>query len=399
MSTIVVVLAVCIAAVVGALLWVGCLLISARIQLAQSSRAEEVVAEKEKVIETQVKKLESQFAELAASELLKKQGDLTAANNKDIETLFEGLKKRLTEYENEVKSVKDQTRQSAMSMTENVNHLKAFASTAERFTSALLGGNKLQGNQGELILSNILEQSGLRAGCEYDSQIGKKTDEGRPDVCVYDALNKNVIYIDAKMNIKDFIEAYNLPEDTDSNRRAKKVALAKHVNSVKNQIKNLAEKRYAETVAPTRPGYVNLPVVAMFCPFNAVLDAALSEDPSLMQFAAEQNIVLVTPTTIWGYLCLVLAGWKRVESEKKYEDIQTLGGVVIDKVNDLLGDIERVSDALKSAATACDQMRKRAGDKGQMSIKRAAKELLEYGCVAKKDPKFVKKIEHGGEDE
>ena len=399
MSTIVVVLSACVVAVVVALLWMCRQLISARTQLAQVSRADEIAAEKERVIDVQVKRLESQFAKLAADELLKKQDALSSANNKDIGNLLEGFKAQLKEYENEVKSVKDTTVKSATSMEGNVKLLNEFAIRASEFTAALLGGNKIQGNQGEFILSNILEQSGLRAGCEYDSQIGKSDDDGRPDICVYDALNKYVIYIDAKMNIKDFVDAYNLPDDTVENRQMKKKALSKHVTSIKNQIKKLSEKRYAESLTPARVGYVNLPLVAMFCPFNAVLEAALSEEPTLMQFAAEKNVVLVTPTTIWGYLCLISAGWKRVESEKKYEDIQALGGKVIEKVNELLGDIEQISIALENAVKNCEQLKKRAGDKGQLSIKRAAKELLDYGCVTKKEPKHVKQVEQNGDEE
>ena len=63
--------------------------------------------------------------------------------------------------------------------------------------------------------------------------------------------------IDAKMNIKDYIYAYNLPDD-EAHRAEKSRAIKAHVASIKRQIDNLAEKKYAATVAPTRPGYENL---------------------------------------------------------------------------------------------------------------------------------------------
>jgi len=258
--------------------------------------------------------------------------------------------------------------------------LQNFADKAQAFTAALVGGNKIQGDKGEEILASILEQSGFQKGIQYDSQLGGQ-DEGRPDVSIYDAINKHVILVDAKMNIKDYIAACNMPDD-EMHKIDKDRALKAHVVGIRRQIDSLSARNYAETVAPKREGYTNLPLVAMFCPFNAVLEAALNQDPALMQYAYERKIVLVTPLTLWGYLWLISWGWKQREVERKFDEIQELGRDVVSALDFLLNDLETVGDSLKKSAKAYDDLYKRATvDKGQMSVRRVAKKLMDYGIV------------------
>ena len=371
-------------------LWLAGQLVAARSVLARQQAGEAAVEEaRTRAFEAMLQAQESRFAELAAAKLAENQRALVGMNAQSVGTLFNDLKGKLEKYEKAVAAARDTAKDSALEMSDNVKALQLFATQAQKFTAALLGGNKIQGNQGERILARVLEQSGFQKGREYDLQVGTATDGGRPDVCVYDALNRHIVYIDAKMNIKDYIEAFNNPDDTVANRQAKKAALKRHAASIRSQIDGLAQRRYAETVAPSREGYVNLPLVAMFCPFNAVLEAALTEDPTLMAYAFRKNIVLVTPTTLWGWLWLVSYGWKRVEAEKKYEEIQALGGEVVDKIDDLLQDIANVGAALKHATAAYESLEKRAGEKGARSVKRVARSLLASGATPKKDVRLV----------
>ena len=120
----------------------------------------------------------------------------------------------------------------------------------------------------------------------------------------------------------------------------------------------------------------------MFCPFNAVLEAALNQDPTLMQYAYERKIVLVTPLTLWGYLWLISWGWKQREVERKFDEIQELGRDVVSAVDFMMNDLETMGEALKKSVKAYDDLYKRATvDKGQMSVRRVARKLMEYGIV------------------
>lgn len=365
--------------------WLGKLLIKAQASLSEAQAArkmqEELNLSKEKELNSQRDLLRSEFANLAAELLGDKQKALSKANEDSVRTLFSNLKERLDKYEQEVGESAKSNRDMGAALKIHVESLNKFATEARAFTSALLGGNKLQGNKGEDILAGILEQSGMKEGLHFDIQAGSR-DEGRPDVTVYDIRNKHAILIDSKMNIKDYITAYNLPDDA-AHKEEKTRALKAHVASIKKQVDNLSSKNYAEKITP-KEGYSNLPLVAMFCPFDTILEAALIVEPSLVQYAYEKNIVFVTPLTLWGYLWLVSWGWKQHEVERKYDEIQNLGRDVISAIDAVLNDLETMGESLGKAQKAYDDLHKRVTvDKGQMSVRRVAMKLLEYGVAPK----------------
>ena len=160
----------------------------------------------------------------------------------------------------------------------------------------------------------------------------------------------------------------------------------------------LASKDYAGRVTP-REGYVNLPLVAMFCPFDTVRAAALLEDPSLVQYAYEKGIVLVTPLTLWGYLWLVSWGWKQRAVERRYEEIQALGGEVVAALDGMLDDIATMGGALEKAQIAYDRLNERAtADKGRTSVRRVANRLLECGVTPKNRLKRLSSRDGNGQD-
>ena len=373
-----------IAAIAAVLL--GAALFIARMRLveaeARARSQEEIGRAKAMEIAAQREALKSEFAKLAAELLGERQRSLARSNEDSVRSLFADLKLKLDKYESEVQKSAVSNAAVGTEMKTRMDSLQRFADEARAFTAALTGGNKIQGNKGEEILESLLAESGLREGTQYELQVGSARDEGRPDARIYDVRNRHQILIDAKMNIKDYIEACALPDDA-AHKAEKERLLKAHAESVRRQIDNLAEKNYAGTVTP-REGYVNLPLVAMFCPFNAVLEAALQQRPALVQYAYEKNIVLVTPLTLWGYLWLVSWGWKQREVERRYEDIQNLGSEVVTALDALLSDMAQLDAALQKARMSYDSLNKRVtGEKGQMSVRRVAQKLLDCGVTPK----------------
>lgn len=353
-----------------------------RLELEVIRRADQETlnAARQHALDAQRISLKNEFGELAARLLNERQKNLSEANERSLSVLFRQFQERIAKYEEEVQKAAGENTKLGEHMKTQLAQLQNFADRVQAFTAALVGGNKIQGDRGEEILAGILERSGFQKGVQYDVQIGGQ-DEGRPDVSIYDALNKHVILVDAKMNIKDYIAACNIPDD-ETNKAERDRALKAHVAGIRRQIDGLAARNYAETVAPKREGYTNLPLVAMFCPFNAVLEAALNQDPTLMQYAYERKIVLVTPLTLWGYLWLISWGWKQREVERKFDEIQELGRDVVSAVDFMMNDLETMGEALKKSVKAYDDLYKRATvDKGQMSVRRVARKLMEYGIV------------------
>ncbi len=333
-----------------------------------------------RVLAAQRETLKNEFAALAAKLLDEKGQSLAAANEKSVGVLFRQLQERLLKYEAEVEKAAGENTKLGEHMKTQLAALQNFADRAQAFTAALVGGNKIQGNKGEEILAGILEKSGFRKGREYETQLGA-AGERRADAGIYDAMNSRIILVDAKMNIKDYISACGLPAD-DAHKAERERLFKAHAASVRRQIDSLASKNYAETVAPTREGYANLPLVAMFCPFEAILETALEYDPALVQYAYERKIVLVTPLTLWGYLWLVSWGWRQKAVEKRFDEIQAMGKEVVSALDSLVNDIETMGEMLGKAGAAYESLRKRAiGEKGQTSVRRVAKKLMDCGVV------------------
>ena len=116
-----------------------------------------------------------------------------------------------------------------------------IATDAVNLTKALKGQNKTQGDWGEMILSSILEQTGLREGKEYTVQGSFNDEEGKrlkPDVIVHLPSKKDII-IDSKVSLNSYL-AYCKTED----KQHKDNACKDLIKSVTSHIKGLSSKKY-----------------------------------------------------------------------------------------------------------------------------------------------------------
>ena len=188
--------------------------------------------------------LRKEFAVLAAETLAGKAQSLSLENAKNVKPLFDQLKATF----GELKMASDSAREANVKLGESLKGkldevgLKAqsLGRQADEFVTALKGGNKVQGNWGEGILTKVLEDAGLKRGENFVEQAGAQG-AGLPDVTVFDGAHRRIL-IDSKVNITSFIEAVNASRA--GNTEAYEAGLKEHAKSVRIQIKGLAEKNY-----------------------------------------------------------------------------------------------------------------------------------------------------------
>lgn len=316
-----------------------------RSTLEQSERAAE---EKLKLLGEAKQQLSHEFQTLAQRIFDEKSERFTKQNRENIEGTLNPLREQLLEFRKRVEDVYDKESKDRTSLRAELGHLKELnqrmSTEALNLTRALKGDNKAQGNWGEVVLERVLEESGLRKGHEYETQVAMANAEGRrfqPDVVVHLPDAKDIV-IDAKVSLIHYERYCNA--DTDVERET---ALKQHIASVRAHVDGLSLKQYENL-----PGVRSLDFVLIFIPIEAAFLAAFEHDPALFRAAYEKNIIVVSPTTLLATLRTVQTIWRYERQNANAELIARQAGSLHDqfaRVLEALQDVGRHLDRSRSA--------------------------------------------------
>ena len=289
---------------------------------------------------------------------------LRTAEEKHVQTLVEGALERFKNVSNAaLKANGDEFR--ALNAGELEHILKPLRESVERFTTgstsfvnAITGGNKVAGNWGEAVLDQLLADCGLVRDVHYIAQGGGTGNI--PDYQVFDAASRKILVIDSKVSWKKYKE---MSDSDDPAVRA--AALAEHVESIRRQIDNLGGKRYHENPNPPREGFQYLPFSAMFVPSDAALWEAVKKDPTIPAYAYRKGVVLVTPTSLFGFMRLVHEGWSLYNTQKNQELIAHEANLVVERIDKLFKALEEADKAYLKAHEQLMQAMRLASAEGQ----------------------------------
>ncbi|ACJ29489.1 Conserved hypothetical protein [Shewanella piezotolerans WP3] len=324
-------------------------------------------------------RLNNQFENLATKIFEARSEQLQNQNNQQLDNVLAPFKQQLEGFRVQVQSsyAHEQSQRSALkhqldSLTEL--NLK-MSQDAINLTKALKGDNKQQGNWGEVILERVLQESGLREGHEYDTQTDLKNDDGKrfkPDVVVHLPENKDVV-IDAKMSLLAYERYFNSDDD-----EVRAQAIKEHIVSVRAHIKGLSNKDYQKL-----HGLTSLDYVLMFIPLEPAFLLALEHDPSLVNFALESNIMLVSPTNLLVALRTINNIWRYEYQNQNAQLIAKQAGKIYDKLCGYLEDMEKIGRAIESAdKNYQNAMNKLASGKG--NVIRQAHQMQQLGVETSK---------------
>jgi DNA recombination protein RmuC len=222
---------------------------------------------------------------------------------------------------------------------------EAISQEATALTRALKSDQQRQGAWGEMILSNILERSGLREGEEYETQAHRTGTDGerlRPDVVVRIPGGRSLV-VDSKVSLVAYAEAVNAENDVDA-----AAARKRHVASLRSHINGLSGKSY-QTAEDLTVDYVIL-----FVPIEGALSEALREDGALTEYALERQVTIATPTTLMMALRTVSHVWAVERRNRNAEEIAKRAGLLYDKVAGFISSMEGVGTRLRQAQDSYD---------------------------------------------
>ena len=301
------------------------------------------------------------------NKLLEENGKkLQKKGEEQLETILKPFQERLSELKGQISKTYDNETQQRIKLHEQVKQLyelnQQISKEAQNLTNALKSNSKVQGDWGEEILENILQQSGLRKGYEYEVQTSFKDNEGknlRPDMIVHYPDKRDII-IDSKVSLTDY-ERYISEE----NIIEKENHLKNHINSLKQHIKELSEKSYQDLYQIN-----TLDFVMMFVPIEGAYYLAIEKEPTLWQYAYDRKIILINPTNLITAIKMISNLWQQDYQNKNVMEIARQSGSLYDSFVMLLDDISKMEKKFKETSSLFENVQKRiSSGKGNL-IKR-----------------------------
>ncbi|EGQ9052345.1 DNA recombination protein RmuC [Vibrio parahaemolyticus] len=350
-----------------------------REQQARHEQMNQANAEKLQILEQAEVRLKQQFEHLANQLFEEKTAKVDLQNRQSLEGLLSPLKEQLEGFK---KQVNDSFSQEAKERHTLVHELKNLQRLNEQMTreavnltQALKGDNKQQGNWGEVVLARVLAESGLREGHEYETQVNLQSEAGKryqPDVIVHLPQNKQVV-VDSKMALVAYERYFNAETDAERDR-----ALNAHLTAMRAHIKGLSMKDYHKL-----KGIQSLDYVLMFIPVEPAFQVAIQADPSLVKDAMEQNIILVSPTTLLVALRTIDNLWRNERQNENAKLIAQRATKLYDKLRLFIDDMEGLGGALDRAnQTYQGAMNKLATGRG--NVIRQAESFRQLGVEIKR---------------
>lgn len=341
--------------------------------------------QRQQQFEAQIETVKAEFQNLAAKVLDRSADKLKVQNTEAMEIITAPLKDNLTKLHDAIFNTNQETAKNTASLSEQ---LKAMAEqtrkiddTATRLTNVMRGGNKIQGNWGELILTEILEQNGFKQGINYDVQQILTDEKGNPltntesgsrmvpDVILHYPKNEDVI-IDSKMSI----EAYELYVNTEHKEMKKKYA-DDLVKSIRNQFTNLARKDYSSYVRPPRRA---IDFVIMFVPNEGALQLAMATDKQLWNDAFAKHVFITSQQNLMAILKIIEIAWRQYAQTENQLKVYGLAEEMLKRVGEFIKRFDKVKKDIDTLAKDYDDAYKKAYT-GRQSIVQKANELKQLG--------------------
>jgi DNA recombination protein RmuC len=322
--------------------------------------------------------LRAQFAELAGKIFDEREQRFAETSQQRLGQLLDPLKERIQSFEKRVEESYQQEARERFSLSKELERLQLLnqrlGDEATNLTRALQG-QKTQGNWGELVLERVLEHAGLEKGREYQTQVSLKGQDGarfQPDVLIQLPGERQVV-VDAKVSLTAYQQSVVAEDDG-----VRQQALKQHVLSLRSHLKGLSLKDYQRL-----EGLHSLDFVLLFVPIEAAFAAALQADPGLFQEAFEQNIVIVSPTTLLATLRVIDSLWRQERQSQNAREIAERAGALYDKFVAFIVDLDEVGSRLQQLDKAYAAARNKLAD-GRGNIISRVENLKLLGARASK---------------
>ena len=300
-----------------------------------------LLAEQKIRSQEELEKAYDQISKESYSQAQEKALEEEEEKRKILAEMLSKLEAQLRNLEAERKTDHGAMKHQLKSLIEAEHQLKSETSKLSRALRSPAG----RGRWGEIQLKRVVELAGMLEHCDFIEQ-GFEISDGirrKPDLIIKLPGERQVI-IDAKVPLDAYLEGIDHTDETLRNEKFKQ-----HAKQLKDHITILGKKNYWEHFKPT-PEFV-----VLFLPSETTFAAALETDPTLMELAALQGVILATPMTLIALLKGVAYGWKQESLSRYAERVSELGQELYKRVSDLTGHWSHLGKALDHAVAAFNQ--------------------------------------------
>ncbi|MFZ2050230.1 MAG: DNA recombination protein RmuC [Solirubrobacteraceae bacterium] len=305
-----------------------------------------------------------------------------ATRTEQIKGLVAPVSEKLGKVEGEIARLERERRQAQGELANMVRQLHEGVGTLRTETGNLVSALKrpnTRGSWGEIQLRNVIEMAGMIEHCDFLEQSSVSTDEGmlRPDVLVKLPGGK-VIVVDSKVPLDAYLA--HLEAQSDQERA---MHLVRHARQTREHITKLASKGYQRQFDQTPD------LVAMFVPSDGIYQAALAQDPGLIEYGVHQQVLMATPTTLIGLLRAVHYGWRQEQIAESARAIAEAGRELHKRLAVFVDPLAKVGRQLGSAVEAYNQ----AARSFDARLAPKARELAQMGASSGRELTVATPIE------
>lgn len=357
----------------------------ASLESEKKSMAERVEAQKEQY-KAALEHMRVEFKAIATDALEKNCELFNKQSQERLDAVLRPFDNDLKQFREKVDNYYGEESRQRFSLQENIKGLieanQRISRDAINLTNALVGtnNNKFQGDWGETILEQILENSGLVKGEQWEMQATLRDEMGcavqseennslmKPDIIVHFPGKRDII-IDSKVSLKSYM-AYLAAEDDTS----RAFCLKEHVASVRKHIDELAGKRY------DKYNVNSLDYVMLFIPNEPSYFVAMEADNKLWNYAYKKGVVLISPSNLISTLFVVNSLWTRERQQRDVQKIVDTANAIYDKFVNFADNFTKIESSLDKASEAYREAFKQLTT-GKGNITKRLSELKEFGLL------------------